>query len=75
MARGVQPTEGGGRRSLSADSARAEGLSPIGIAKLGLVRNIGYFGPQGTFTEQAALALAEELDELIALPTVGAALD
>ncbi|MGH3495186.1 MAG: prephenate dehydratase domain-containing protein, partial [Sciscionella sp.] len=39
------------------------------------MRNIGYFGPQGTFTEQAALALAEELDELIALPTVGAALD
>ncbi len=36
---------------------------------------IGYFGPQGTFTEQAAAALAAPDDELVPLPTVPDALD
>lgn len=36
---------------------------------------IAYFGPQGTFTEQAAIALADDGAELRPLPTVPATLD
>jgi prephenate dehydratase len=39
------------------------------------VDRIGYFGPQGTFTEQAALALTRPDDERVPLPTVPDALD
>jgi prephenate dehydratase len=38
------------------------------------VPSIAYFGPQGTFTEQAALSYAGPADELLPLPTVPRAL-